>query len=243
MRPLYSHDIIHIWEQGQFQHDIDRAITILDAVFSDKSRDKLATLTIGQRNAQLLMIREKTFGHRLHGYTQCPQCRERLQFTLAINDIRAKPAANGETEFEFSSRDIDLRIRLPDSHDLAAVSVCRDTDHAQRALLRRCVSQAVCGNQNVPVEDLPTPVIADIAQRLSEHDPQADIQLDLNCVVCTHRWATALDIVSFLWSEISISAKRLLSEVHALARAYGWHEADILALSSTRRQFYLNMVL
>jgi len=33
-----------------------------------------------------------------------------------------------------------------------------------------------------------------------------------------------------------------LSDVHTLARAYGWRERDILTLSPTRRQFYLNMV-
>jgi hypothetical protein len=27
--------------------------------------------------------------------------------------------------------------------------------------------------------------------------------------------------------------------VHALARSYGWTEADVLAISPTRRRFYL----
>ncbi len=37
-------------------------------------------------------------------------------------------------------------------------------------------------------------------------------------------------------------AKRLLSEVHALASAYGWSEREILGLSVARREFYLGMV-
>ena len=39
-----------------------------------------------------------------------------------------------------------------------------------------------------------------------------------------------------------IAAKRLLGEVHQLARAYGWPEATILAMSSRRRHFYLELV-
>ena len=37
-------------------------------------------------------------------------------------------------------------------------------------------------------------------------------------------------------------AKRLLMDVHLLARAYGWSEAEVLALSPARRRFYLEMV-
>ena len=55
-------------------------------------------------------------------------------------------------------------------------------------------------------------------------------------------WQLTLDIVSFLWSEISSLAKRHLREVHTLAWAYGWSEADILAMSPARRQFYLESV-
>ncbi|HEX2516118.1 MAG TPA: phage baseplate protein, partial [Chloroflexota bacterium] len=37
-------------------------------------------------------------------------------------------------------------------------------------------------------------------------------------------------------------ARRLLREVHTLARAYGWREAEILALPGRRRQTYLDLV-
>jgi hypothetical protein len=50
------------------------------------------------------------------------------------------------------------------------------------------------------------------------------------------------DIGAFLWEEIAAQARRLLREVHTLARAYGWREADILVMSAARRQAYLEMV-
>jgi hypothetical protein len=51
------------------------------------------------------------------------------------------------------------------------------------------------------------------------------------------------DIASFFWTEIAAEAKRLLGEVHILASAYGWREADILSLNPLRRRFYLEAIL
>jgi hypothetical protein len=48
--------------------------------------------------------------------------------------------------------------------------------------------------------------------------------------------------VTFFWKEIAAHAKRLLREVHILAAAYKWREADILAMNPNRRQYYLEMV-
>jgi hypothetical protein len=39
-----------------------------------------------------------------------------------------------------------------------------------------------------------------------------------------------------------VHARSLLAEVHSLARAYGWTESEILALSPQRRSTYLEMV-
>lgn len=73
-------------------------------------------------------------------------------------------------------------------------------------------------------------------------DPQANVQLNVSCPACSHQWQMTFDILSFFWTEISAWAQRILREVHVLASAYGWHEADVLAMSSMRRQCYLQMV-
>jgi hypothetical protein len=65
--------------------------------------------------------------------------------------------------------------------------------------------------------------------------------LDFICPVCGHAGQTLFDIAGYLWEEIRTQAQRLLHEVHALARAYGWREGDILALSAARRRAYLEM--
>jgi hypothetical protein len=77
---------------------------------------------------------------------------------------------------------------------------------------------------------------------MQEHDPGADVRIGLSCPACQHGWTLGFDIVSFIWGEIEDWAQRLLADVHVLAQAYGWSERDILALSPTRRQLYLEMV-
>ena len=68
-----------------------------------------------------------------------------------------------------------------------------------------------------------------------------DLELALECPDCSQRWLAAFDIATFLWHEIDVWARRTLREVHALARAYAWREPDVLALSPTRRQIYLEL--
>ncbi len=62
MRALSGQEILHAWEVGPRQHQLDRALTILEIAFPGSSREELVALSIGQRDAHLLMIRERTFG-------------------------------------------------------------------------------------------------------------------------------------------------------------------------------------
>jgi S-adenosylmethionine synthetase len=104
----------------------------------------------------------------------------------------------------------------------------------------------VAGIEPADESVLPDGLAADVADvivdRMSEADPQANIELDLTCAQCGHRWQALFDIESFLWSEINVWARRTLKEIHTLARAYGWSEREILNLSPWRRHFYLNLI-
>ena len=140
----------------------------------------------------------------------------------------------------------ELHFRLPTSLDLAAIAGCSDVAAARILLVRRCVLRVIQDGAEVDVDEcmpaLPEAVIAALAAQMAACDPQAEVEIDLNCTACGHRWSVIFDIVPFLWTEICVQARRLLGEVHTLAWAYGWSEADILSLSATRRQFYLEMV-
>jgi hypothetical protein len=131
---------------------------------------------------------------------------------------------------------------LPTGADLAAVTAVSDPDAARLALLEGCLLAGRREGQPVLAADLPADVTRALAARLDELDPLANISLPLTCPACGHAWEVILDIVSFFWAEINAWAERLVREVHTLAWAYGWREADILAMTARRRQKYLDLV-
>jgi hypothetical protein len=81
-----------------------------------------------------------------------------------------------------------------------------------------------------------------VGERMALADPMAEIPLTLRCPACDNEWIATLDIATFLWTEIEARAKRILSEIHALASQYGWTEKEILSLSEQRRALYMGMV-
>jgi hypothetical protein len=91
-------------------------------------------------------------------------------------------------------------------------------------------------------DELPVEVVDELMVRMAEADPQADVQLAMACPACEHEWLAMFDIESFFWTEIEAWVYRTLRQVHTLASAYGWHEAEILAMSAWRRERYLEMM-
>jgi hypothetical protein len=243
VRSLSAHDLLRVWEVGEDQHPLDRALTLLAAACPELTWDELAALNIGQRDARLLTLRERTSGPRLNGLAECPRCAERLEFDVKVADLRvaAKPDAEEEAR-ALVTDSLALRFRLPNSRDLAAVLGCQDSAAARSLLVQRCVLEASREGAPVVGSELPVEAVTRLAERMAECDPQAEVLLDFRCPVCGYGWQAIFDIVAFFWVEMAAQAKRLLREVHTLARAYGWREADILSMSSRRRQFYLELV-
>jgi|SRR5215218_488801 len=240
MRPLSAHDLLQVWEVGEDQSPVDRALTILAAACPELTPDELAALSVGQRDARLLSLRERTSGPRLNCFAECPQCAERLEFDVAVADLRVA-AEPDEGAWELVAENFVLRFRLPDSRDLAAAAGCPDQSAARDLLVQRCVLQAGRDGVSIACSELPAEIISALARRMVECDPQAEVLLDLRCPECAHGWQVLLDIAGFFWTELSAQARRLLNEVRSLALVYGWREADILAMSARRRQYYLEM--
>jgi hypothetical protein len=256
MRALSTPELLEAWERGLNRSSLERALLLLAAA-TGVSYASLARLSIGQRDAWLLKLRESAFGSQLSVLAACPACNERLEMTFNIADLhvgqeRAGPlsasqeialADNAPPQvFSLAVEEYEISFRLPDSRDLLALARYADTEEARRRLLSRCLLKATRGGHDVSFEQLPEGVLTAIEERTAEIDPQADVRLVLSCTQCEGRWEEIFDINSFFWTEINAWATRILREVHTLARAYGWRERDILEMSAWRREFYLNMV-
>ena len=238
MRPLSAHEIISLWEWGQRRQAPEQALELLAVTYPEATWEELSSLTIGRRDARLLALRELTMGSLLQGFACCPQCGEQIEFTIETGDLLMGEGDPG-SEHELEGEEYRLRFRMPNSLDLLAAAGCADAPGAARELRRRCVVAARRNDDPVNPETLPESVVASLAERMEDLDPMTELRLRLNCLKCRHRWSILLDIATFFLREISVLARHLALEVHTLARAYGWHEADILAMSPARRGLYL----
>ena len=152
------------------------------------------------------------------------------------------PGAEPPQDLSVDIGEYSVHFCLPNSFDLMAISDLKDLDEATHVLIGRCLIGANYKGEETPVDALPEMVLDKILERMNESDPQADIQLNLSCPECGHKWWAAFDILSFLLKEIDAWAFHTLRDFHVLASAYGWSEAESLAMSNWRRQVYLELV-
>lgn len=234
MRALSATELLDVWEQGFNQPLLQRALTLLAAGCPEVPPDELAQLSIGQRDAGLLALRELTFGPQCSAVATCPMCSEKSELEFLTSNFQSEGVFEAPPEMELKLDGFELCFRLPTSADLAAVGNPGEGVSSREMLLDRCL---LAGEK-----PLPAGVAAAVIEKMARSDPLADIQLALTCASCGYGWPAMFDVVSFFWSEIHAWAMRLLRDVHLLASAYGWSEADILALSAARRQAYLEMV-
>ncbi len=231
MQSLSAGKILALWEAGRPQHALDRALTMLLAASPGASRDDLADLSIGERDARLLQLRHLVLGARAEGFAECPRCAERVEFPLDTAAF-AQPRELSQNGPEIEINGATVRLRLPTSRDLAEAVAAPDSVRALRILVERCT-----GLTDLPNESLPA-----VSSAMLAADPQAEIVLHFGCPACGHAWEVLFDVGEFFWSEIAAQAQRLLREIDALARAYGWTEREILSLPAQRRQTYLELV-
>ena len=240
MRSLTAVDIVTIWDQGQSYHVVDKAMLLLVFALPEMSMDELLALTLGQRNGRLLQLRQLTLGNQIEGLVTCPQCGETLEFNVYINQLLQPETTEAVQEILID--DWQIRFSLPTSTDLAAILNSSNIPMARQQLIDRCLLSANQDETSKNGKDLPSAVLAQVAEAIAEADPLAEMRFRLSCHACQHEWRAQFDIVSFFWTELAAQAKRLLLEVHQLAHAYGWRESEILAMSSQRRHTYLEFV-
>ena len=87
------------------------------------------------------------------------------------------------------------------------------------------------------------PVLDALSRHMEALDPGAGVSFALVCPQCGTCWDAQLDVGELVWQKLRAAAERLLLDVDALARAYGWTEPEVLRLSPVRRAAYLQMVI
>lgn len=239
---LTAREVLELWDH-EAAAPAERALLPLAAAGVEHALSALARLPLGRRDALLLELYRGTFGPELELMAECPECGERLEVELTVDELRTTPGAEPDASWELSRDRLALRFRVPNSEDLAAVVAgCEDAEAARCALLDRCLLEARRGDQPITATELDAEELELVAARMAAVDPLAELLLDLRCEVCGHSWPVLVDVAECFWHQLALAARGLVAEIHTLARAYGWREQDVLALSPHRRHTYLEMV-
>jgi hypothetical protein len=235
MRAFASIDCLNLWESGVDLHPLDQALLILRAALPpDTPQESLADWPLGRRNRALFELHRYCFGSRLPAWAACARCQEKMEFAV---DSRELMAQAGDPEQPATVVFRGESYRLPTTRNLAfALAGAVDPETAAVRLLESCqLTPRAAGA--LSVQD-----IDEIGEFMAAADPAGETRIALRCPACGHEQDEVLDIATFLWAEIAALAKRLLREVHALASAYGWTEAQVLSLSAARRTLYMEML-
>jgi hypothetical protein len=245
-RPLAAADVLLAWDRAHSARPVERALSIAGVSGGEAARAAMARFSAGERNAALLSLRAATFGDLLDAYVECPHCGAALELSLETSrllaDVHRPTGASATQPLELRTDRVAIEFRLPTADDLFAVGRLGAVD-ARRELAERCVLSA----HDAAGVPLSAGAIADadvdaLAERMSECDPDAEMRFAVECTACGHGWSADFDPETFFATELDACARRLLRDVHALARGYGWRESDILAMSAVRRQAYLEML-
>jgi hypothetical protein len=233
MRGLSEREILPLWERGAGHGPLVRGRALLAAACPELDDDGAAALTVGERDALLIELRERSLGPALVGFVACPECGEPLELELDSRQLRLAAAGGPSPDpREVVVGDERVRFRPLTCGDLGAAAAAANPEAARRTLAELCLLQ--------PAE-LSEELLVELSTALAKRDPGAEMLVGLTCPECGHAWETVFDIVTFFWSEVTAYARRLLHEVATLAHSFGWRENEILELTPARRRHYLEL--
>lgn len=232
MNTANAGQLLDLWERIVAQPTLVRSDALRAAVGEP-------TANLGANNAALIALRARLFGPRWALRAGCPACGENCEFTVDARALAEQLSAqlpDPEQTYQLTLPEGSVTFRLPSAEDLRDCAHCPDSDAAALAVLERCLIDA-------PLAALPEPARVSISERMQELDSAALVSFAVCCpsAACAHCWDAALDVGSTVCSEVTAAAERVFLEVDILARAYGWSEAEVLALSPTRRAAYLQL--
>lgn len=208
---------------------------ILDACLSATgnapSQAELMTWPVSRRLQGLLAITIATRGDRWTMTANCdvPACGAPMDLPLNLNAFRR------EVDQEKTSCDLPdgrrLEITVPTGADQLTWLAAGDIGPG--AILHRLVA--------VPDDaiEISAAALEAIEEALEEADPLTTLEIETVCPECGAENSIPLDLEGGCLNLLAAERPRLVDDIHVLATAYHWSEAEILAIPPTRRRQYL----
>ncbi|MFC0031708.1 hypothetical protein ACFFMM_19490 [Micromonospora chaiyaphumensis] len=220
--------LLAVWEAAATAPPAARGPVLLHAAGLLPDLDAALDLPVGTVAALAARLSVDSFGDPVDAVLTCG-CGEVLDVALPLDPVAGLPA--GDTGAVAGGT---LRVRAPTARDLLAAG---HSDDPLGTLLARCVRDA--DGRPVAPGELTADQRRAVDTAAEELAGAAAVVLRTRCPGCGDAVVAALDVTELLWERVTHRAPAVLAEVATLAAAYGWAEADILALPAGRRRAYL----
>lgn len=206
------------------------SIALLQEAFPSVALETLMALPVGSRDRLALAIRARLLPPVLRSEPTCGSCE--ATYELSLDPATLGLAGDADWPDPRCRKvcldDRELEVRPVNLGDLLAVESVAEPDQAIQMLALR-----------VAGEPIAPPSLDALDQALAALDPCADIWLESTCPECGATHSLAFEPVHFLAHELQQLARQILADVVVIARVFHWSEADILALPSQRRAYYV----
>jgi hypothetical protein len=229
--------LLSAWEEAAAVPDGAVAATLLHRAGLVASVDEGLDLPLGHAAARLARLYADRFGDAVDAVLTCPACREHLEVSLPLTPLcRAPDGPDQQTVPGEAGSARGYVVRSPTGRDLLLAAT--EPDPAA-ALLSRCVMADDGAAVDPAALDAAILEALDaVAERLAGG---AAPMLRSQCPACGEAVLADIDITALLWQRVCHEAPVVLAEVAELSAAFGWSEAEVLAMSRTRREVYLSL--
>ncbi len=222
-------------------HAVTRALEVLPRLLPIESdlnpADVWPTLTVTDFEYALLALRSHFFGEEIACKLDCPHCGAPVELSFHAADFAAasRPAqprgirSDPDRPGWFRLEDVAAAFRLPTVRDQA--EVLGDADGARR-LTQICIEPA----------DAPARLRGRIERAMERLAPELSRDVEGACPSCGGKVAGTIHVPFLVMEDLRRAATGVHDDVHRIASAYGWSEAEILALPRVRRRQYADRI-
>lgn len=223
--------LLAAWEAAAGATGHRRGPALAAALGAEDSGD-LLDRPLARLGARLGGSHAAAFGRHVAGVITCSECAAELDVEVDLAELF--PAGGGEPAPPAGPG--GLTVRAPTTRDLIAAAGSAD---AATEIVRRCV-RGPDGNP-VRLADLSEAERALVDDELARRTGPGLPTLRTTCPECGAAVVAFVDPGVLLWSAVRSRVTSMLQDVADLAAAFGWREADVLALPPRRRAAYLEL--
>ncbi len=237
LRPICGHDELAVGQAGSMDALalLGRLLVRMPEGTAEEAGTALRIAT-ADRDRAMALVYKNAFGAKVEATLACNACAAPFDLDFSLDDLLAHHESQGSLHGVEQVEPGVYRLpglalfRLPTGSDEAAVWGL-SPDEAEQALLERCL-----------LEGDPATVGGPVQEAMRAIAPVFAMNLAARCPECGNEQLVHFDMQAYLLSAIMGRRKRLMREVHRLARAYNWGHAAILELPGHLRRSYVELV-